>query len=68
MPDAVMFLAPLPSLLAKRLVRSCGYQLLPLPFAEAFALDRLNPPNADGIRVDRGTAGSGGNPRLYLRQ
>ena len=52
-----MFLAPLPSLLAKRLVRSCGYQLLPLPFAEAFALDRLNPPNADGIRVDRALLG-----------
>lgn len=53
LPDAAVFLAPLPSPLAKQLVRTCGYQIMPLPFAEAFGLDRLNPPNAEGIRIDR---------------
>lgn len=53
LPDAAVFLAPPPSPLAKRLVRGYGYQMLPLPFAEAFLLDRLNPPNADGVRIDR---------------
>ncbi|QDU19426.1 TAXI family TRAP transporter solute-binding subunit [Urbifossiella limnaea] len=53
LPDAAVFLAPPPSPLAKRLVRGHGYQLLPLPFADAFLLDRLNPPNAEGVRIDR---------------
>ena len=57
LPDAVMFLAPLPSLLAKRFVRGCRYELLPLPFAEAFCLDRLNAPDPDGVRVDRALLG-----------
>src|SRR5262249_4646026 len=46
LPDAVVFIAPVPSLLAKHLVRGFGYKFLALPFAEAFCLDRLNPPNA----------------------
>jgi hypothetical protein len=53
LPDAVMFLAPLPSPLAKRLVTGFQYKLVPLPFARAYGLDRLNPPGADGVRVDR---------------
>jgi hypothetical protein len=53
LPDAVLFLAPMPSQLARRLVRGMGYQFLPLPFGEAFCLDRLNPPDSHGIRVDR---------------
>src|SRR5262249_9563088 len=53
LPDAVMFLAPLPSPLARQLVIGFGYQLAPLPFAEAYGLDRLNPPSAEGVRVDR---------------
>jgi TRAP-type uncharacterized transport system substrate-binding protein len=53
LPDAVMFLAPLPSPLARQLVSGFGYQLVPLPFAEAYGLDRLNPPSAEGVRVDR---------------
>jgi TRAP-type uncharacterized transport system substrate-binding protein len=53
LPDAVMFLAPLPSPLARQLVTGFGYQLVPLPFAEAYGLDRLNPPGAEGVRVDR---------------
>jgi TRAP-type uncharacterized transport system substrate-binding protein len=53
LPDAVMFLAPLPSPLARQLVTDFGYKLAPLPFAEAYGLDRLNPPDAEGVRVDR---------------
>jgi hypothetical protein len=53
LPDAVVFLAPMPSQLAKHLVRGIGYQFLPVPFGEAFCLDRLNPPNPHGVRVDR---------------
>ena len=53
LPDAVVFLEPIPSRLAKRLAQVAGYQIFPLPFAEAFCLDRLNPPNSDGVKVDR---------------
>jgi hypothetical protein len=53
LPDVIMFLAPLPSPFARRLVTGFGYHLVPLPFAEAYGLDRLNPPSAEGVRVDR---------------
>jgi hypothetical protein len=53
LPDAVMFLAPLPSPLARQLVTVFGYRLAPLLFAEAYGLDRLNPPSAEGVRVNR---------------
>jgi TRAP-type uncharacterized transport system substrate-binding protein len=53
LPDAVMFLAPLPSPLARQLVTDFGYRLAQLPFAEAYGLDRLNPPSAEGVRIDR---------------
>jgi TRAP-type uncharacterized transport system substrate-binding protein len=53
LPDAVMFFAPLPSPLARQLVTGFGYKLVPLPFAEAYGLDRLNPPSAEGVRVNR---------------
>jgi TRAP-type uncharacterized transport system substrate-binding protein len=53
LPDAVMFLAPLPSPLARQLVTGFGYQLVPLPFAEAYGLDRLNPSSAEGVRIER---------------
>ncbi|MCE9534386.1 MAG: hypothetical protein K8T89_25180 [Planctomycetes bacterium] len=59
LPDAAVFVAPLPSPLALRLVQGCGYQLLALPFAEAFSLDLLNPPNAAGISIDRKLLTSG---------
>ncbi|HEX5272261.1 MAG TPA: TAXI family TRAP transporter solute-binding subunit [Gemmataceae bacterium] len=62
LPDAVMFLAPLPSPLARQLVTGFGYTLVPLPFAEAYGLDRLNPPGADGVRVNRATLGPGAIP------
>jgi hypothetical protein len=48
-----MFLSPLPSPLATQLVTGFGYKLVPLPFAEAYGLDRLNAPSAEGVRVDR---------------
>ena len=53
LPDAVVFIAPLPSQLARRLVKAGGYQFLPVPFGEAFCLDRLKPPDPDGVHVDR---------------
>jgi TRAP-type uncharacterized transport system substrate-binding protein len=53
LPDAVMFLSPLPSPLARRLVQGFGYKLVQLPFTEAYGLDRLNPPDAEGARIDR---------------
>src|SRR5262249_47985610 len=53
LPDAVVFLAPMPSQLARQLVKEVGYQFLPVPFGEAFCLDQLNPPNSQGVRVDR---------------
>jgi hypothetical protein len=53
LPDAVIFLASMPSHLARHLVRGVDYRFLPVPFGEAFCLDRLNPPNAQGVRVDR---------------
>jgi TRAP-type uncharacterized transport system substrate-binding protein len=59
LPDAVMFLAPLPSQLARQLVTSFGYRLMTLPFADAYLLDRLNPPSAEGVRVDRTVLTSG---------
>jgi hypothetical protein len=48
LPDAIMFLSPLPSLLARRLVTAAGYQLVALPFTEAYTLDRLNLQNPPG--------------------
>jgi TRAP-type uncharacterized transport system substrate-binding protein len=38
LPDAVLHLATMPSLLAQKLVREAGYVVVPLPFAEAFRL------------------------------
>jgi TRAP-type uncharacterized transport system substrate-binding protein len=55
LPDAALFLSPLPSPLAKRLVTNFGYRLVPLPFPEAYGLDHLNPPTAEGVRIDRST-------------
>jgi TRAP-type uncharacterized transport system substrate-binding protein len=57
LPDAVVFLAPTPSVLARQLVVTARYKLLPVPFAEALLLEHLNQPNSDGIRVDRSILG-----------
>jgi TRAP-type uncharacterized transport system substrate-binding protein len=53
LPDAVMFLAPLPSPFARQLVTGFGYKLVQLPFADSYGLDRLNPPSPEGVRIDR---------------
>jgi hypothetical protein len=53
LPDAVVYIASVPSRLARRLVKGGGYQFLPVPFGEAFCLDQLNPTNSSGVRVDR---------------
>jgi TRAP-type uncharacterized transport system substrate-binding protein len=53
LPDAVLFSAPVPSILARELVQTGGYHLLPVPFVEAFCNERLNLPNGDGVQVQR---------------
>jgi hypothetical protein len=57
LPDAALFLSPLPSLLARRLVAVAGYRMVSVPFTEAYTLDRLNLHDpqavADGEMVDR---------------
>jgi protein-S-isoprenylcysteine O-methyltransferase Ste14/TRAP-type uncharacterized transport system substrate-binding protein len=53
LPDAVLFSAPVPSILARELVQTGGYHLLPVPFVEAFCNERLKLPNADGVQVHR---------------
>jgi hypothetical protein len=53
LPDAAVFLAPDHSLLAKQLAQIAGYRVLPVPFAEAFCGERLNPPAEDGVHVSR---------------
>jgi hypothetical protein len=53
LPDAVVFCAPVPSMLAGALIQTGNYHLLPVPFAEAFCGERLNPPNAQGVQVHR---------------
>jgi TRAP-type uncharacterized transport system substrate-binding protein len=53
LPDAVLILAPLPSPFVKPLVTDFGYRLVPLPFAEGYGLDQLNPPTPEGVRIER---------------
>jgi TRAP-type uncharacterized transport system substrate-binding protein len=53
LPDAVFLLSPLPSVLARDLVARAGYRLVPLPFAEAYCLDRFAPAETAGVRIDR---------------
>jgi hypothetical protein len=57
LPDAALFVAPLPSLLARRLVTVAGYRMVSIPFTEAYTLDRLNLHDpqgaAEGEVVDR---------------
>jgi hypothetical protein len=57
LPDAALFLAPLPSLLARRLVAVAGYRMVSIPFTEAYTLDRFNlhdpQGTAEGDVVDR---------------
>jgi hypothetical protein len=43
----------LPSILAKDLVAVADYRLVPLPFADAYCLDRITPNKTGTIRIDR---------------
>jgi TRAP-type uncharacterized transport system substrate-binding protein len=47
MPDAVFQVSPLPSSTMRYLVTKHGYRLIPLPFAEALALESLEKPPGD---------------------
>jgi TRAP-type uncharacterized transport system substrate-binding protein len=47
LPDAVFLVSSLPSFTAELLVTRHGYRLVPLPFAEAFALSSLAEPSED---------------------
>jgi protein-S-isoprenylcysteine O-methyltransferase Ste14/TRAP-type uncharacterized transport system substrate-binding protein len=53
LPDAVIFSAPVPSILARDLVQTGNYHLLPVPFAEAFCTERLGSPSPRGVQVQR---------------
>ena len=55
LPDAIFMVSTLPSRVARHLVDRHGYRLVPLPFAEALALDGLLWGAGDGpsSRVDR---------------
>jgi TRAP-type uncharacterized transport system substrate-binding protein len=53
LPDAVFVLSTLPSLLARDLVALAGYRLVPLPFADAYCLDRIRPTETGKVRIDR---------------
>ena len=62
LPDAFFNLTPMPSILAKDLVAVAGYRLVPLPFAEAYCLDRITQPASDEVRVDRASFASADIP------
>jgi TRAP-type uncharacterized transport system substrate-binding protein len=61
LPDAVFILATLPSKVALGLVRTAGYRLAPLPFAEAFRLNAL-------ISKDPETGSDADIERVYTMQ
>ena len=52
LPDAVLFLATLPSEIALHLIRDLDYALVPLPFADAFRLNALISANHPTERRD----------------
>jgi TRAP-type uncharacterized transport system substrate-binding protein len=52
LPDAVFLLSMFPSSLARALVSTAGYRLVPLPFTDAYRLDRNRSPEAGEVRID----------------
>jgi TRAP-type uncharacterized transport system substrate-binding protein len=57
LPDAIFLCASLPSRVTTHLVTRYGYQLVPLPFAEAFALSSLGQQHSQhqgGHTIDKG--------------
>jgi uncharacterized protein len=70
LPDAIFHLATVPSLLAQKLVRSAHYELVALPFAEAFRLDAIITPEAqegEAARVDRRRVGDASIPAFLYQ-
>ena len=53
LPDGIFLLSTLPSILARDLVTVAGYRLVPLPFADAYCLDRIRPTETGEVRIDR---------------
>ncbi|MGE3806269.1 MAG: TAXI family TRAP transporter solute-binding subunit [Gemmataceae bacterium] len=53
LPDACFLVASLPSTMAWHLVREADYRLVPLPFAEAFAMSTIEEVEADSDRIDQ---------------
>lgn len=53
LPDAVFLLAPLPASLPRELADAAGYRLVPLAFADAYCLDRLNPASLGDVTINR---------------
>ena len=53
LPDGIFLIAALPSILTKQLVSVAGYRLVSFPFADAYCLDRISPPDAGEARIDR---------------
>jgi TRAP-type uncharacterized transport system substrate-binding protein len=52
LPDAVFLLSMLPSSLARALVATAGYRLVPLPFTDAYCLDRSRRREAGAAPID----------------
>jgi TRAP-type uncharacterized transport system substrate-binding protein len=61
LPDAVFLVSSLPSSTTRYLVTKHGYRLVPLPFAEALALESLEEPAQDEERVS-------GSQRIVLER
>src|SRR5262245_18433383 len=59
LPDAVFLISSLPSATVTQLVHRHGYRLVPLPFAEAFALESLARPAGNRAAGGRGTIVNG---------
>jgi TRAP-type uncharacterized transport system substrate-binding protein len=51
--DAVFLLAPLPASLPRELAATAGYRLVPLAFADAYCLGRLNPTSLGDVTIKR---------------
>ncbi len=53
LPDAVFLLAPVPSPLAHDLVTTARFRLIPVAFADAYCLDRINATPLGDVTIDR---------------
>lgn len=53
LPDVVLLVSTLPSPLARKLIRNADYQLLPLPFSEAFGRISVDEDDLDRDHIDQ---------------